>query len=203
MVKTGLLLGGLILAVVTLGVSRPAVAPPTSEEAAPRVKPAARWPVTIRKPSGPPTVDSGLVDEKGQSVRIACAICHATKPVNGEARLGTALVQFHQNLVGQHATLTCVSCHNPADGYGTLRLADGKSVPHSEVMTLCAQCHGPQYRDYQHGAHGGMNGYWDLTRGGRTRNNCIDCHDAHAPKIRPVHPAAGPNDRFLNGGGHE
>jgi hypothetical protein len=70
-------------------------------------------------------------------------------------------------------------------------------------MTLCAQCHGPQFRDYQHGAHGGMSGFWDLSKGGRTRNNCIDCHDPHAPKYPTVTPARGPNDRFQTGGGHE
>ena len=96
-----------------------------------------------------------------------------------------------------------MSCHNAAEGYGSLRLADGKSLPYSEVMTLCAQCHGPQYRDYLHGAHGGMTGHWDLTKGGRYRNNCIDCHDSHAPKYPTVMPAAGPNDRFLKGHGHE
>ena len=59
-------------------------------------------------------------------------------------------------------------------------------------MTLCAQCHGPQFRDYQHGAHGGMTGYWDLTKGGRMRNNCIDCHDPHAPKYPTVTPGPRP-----------
>jgi hypothetical protein len=84
-----------------------------------------------------------------------------------------------------------------------LRLADGRSLPYSDVMSLCAQCHGPQFRDYQHGAHGGMTGYWDLSKGGRTRNSCIDCHDPHAPKYPTVTPARGPNDRFLSGDGHE
>ena len=77
----------------------------------------------------------------------------------------------------------------------TLRLADGAALPYTEVMQLCAQCHGPQHRDYQHGAHGGMAGYWDLSKGGRTRANCIDCHVPHAPKYQPVQPARGPNDR--------
>jgi hypothetical protein len=70
-------------------------------------------------------------------------------------------------------------------------------------MRLCAQCHGPQYRDYQNGAHGGMTGNWDLSKGGRVRNNCIDCHDPHAPRYPTVTPSRGPNDRFLTGGGHE
>jgi hypothetical protein len=162
-----------------------------------------RFPVTIRKPDGPPTIKTGIFDEKGTPVTIACATCHTTNPANVEARLGTSLKLFHQGLTGKHAALSCVSCHNSAEGYGSLRLADDKSVPYSEVMTLCAQCHGPQFRDYQHGAHGGMAGHWDLTKGGRVRNNCINCHDPHAPKYPTVTPAAGPNDRFLKGAGHE
>ena len=138
-----------------------------------------RHPVVVRAPHGPSGVPTGTFDEKGRAVSVACATCHSTKPVNAEAKLGTPLVQFHQGLFGKHGTLSCTSCHNSADGYASLRLADGKKVPHAEVMTLCAQCHGPQYRDYQHGAHGGMTGFWDLKAGGRTRNNCIDCHDVH------------------------
>lgn len=162
-----------------------------------------RFPVTIRKPSGSPAIKTGTFDEHGRPVTIACATCHTTKPVNPDAKLGEALKQFHQGLIGKHGNLSCVSCHNPAEGYGSLRLADGKSVPYPEVMSLCAQCHGPQFRDYQHGAHGGMSGHWDLTKGGRMRNNCVDCHDPHAPKYPTVTPARGPNDRFQTGDKHE
>lgn len=166
--------------------------------------PGVRHPVVVRTPHGPPGVPTGTFDEKGRPVTVACATCHATKPANADAKLGTPLTQFHQGLVGKHGTLSCTSCHNPADGYASLRLADGKGVPYSQVMTLCAQCHGPQFRDYQHGAHGGMTGYWDLSKGGRTRNSCVDCHDPHAPKYPTVSPARGPNDRFqTGGGGHE
>jgi hypothetical protein len=167
-------------------------------------KTVAVFPVTIRAPEGPPRVATGTMDEKGQPVTVACATCHATRPANVAARVGTPLADFHQGLVGRHGALACTACHNPADGYSTLRLADGRAVPYADVMTLCAQCHGPQFRDYQHGAHGGMAGFWDLSKGGRTRNSCIDCHDAHAPKYPTVVPARGPNDRFqTNGRGHE
>lgn len=161
------------------------------------------FPVVVRKPSFKSAIPTGTADEKGQPVTVACTTCHTTRPANQAAKLGTPLEQFHQGQVGRHGNLTCVSCHNPADGYHSLRLADGKSVAFDEVMTLCAQCHGPQHRDYLHGAHGGMTGYWDLTKGGRTRNSCVHCHDPHAPKYPTVVPAPGPNDRFLTGGGHE
>ena len=178
-------------------------APPAADSGV-SAAPGVRHPVAVRTPHGPPGVPTGTFDEKGRPVSVACATCHTTKPANADAKLGTPLTQFHQGLVGKHGTLSCTSCHNPADGYASLRLADGKGVPYSQVMTLCAQCHGPQFRDYQHGAHGGMTGYWDLSKGGRTRNSCVDCHDPHAPKYPTVSPARGPNDRFqTGGGGHE
>jgi formate-dependent nitrite reductase cytochrome c552 subunit len=86
-----------------------------------------------------------------------------------------------------------MSCHN-AENYDSLRRADGQEVSFGRVMDLCAQCHGPQFRDYTHGAHGGMNGHWDLRSGPRTRNNCIDCHDPHAPAYPKVMPVFPPKD---------
>jgi hypothetical protein len=163
--------------------------------------------VVIRKPAGPPSVAMGLIDSHGQPITAACNTCHATRAPNANLKLGMTLEKFHQGQKGAHDNLTCVSCHNPQEGYQTLRLADGKALPYSEVMQLCAQCHGPQYRDYSHGGHGGMNGYWDLSRGPRTRNNCIDCHDPHSPKYPIVRPARGPADRSAvnpsEGAGHE
>jgi hypothetical protein len=159
--------------------------------------------VRIRKPAGPPRVNTGLLDPHGQPVSIACNTCHGNWTANSEARVGQRLERFHQHLHGNHGSLACVACHNSNDGYTTLRLADGKAVAFPEVMQLCAQCHGPQYRDYQHGSHGGMTGYWDLSRGSRERNNCVDCHNPHTPRYPVVQPAKGPNDRFLKGSGHE
>ncbi|MFO0797032.1 MAG: hypothetical protein U0804_06110 [Gemmataceae bacterium] len=190
----------LLAAACSAGCRRPPDAAP--QDVAPADE-AARHPVVIRTPNGPPTIPTGTVDDKGRPVSIACATCHASNPSNAEARLGTPLTRFHQGLVGKHGNLSCASCHNAADGYASLRLADGRSVPYTAVMTLCAQCHGPQFRDYQHGAHGGMTGHWDLTKGGRTRNSCVDCHAPHAPRYPTVSPAPGPNDRFQTGAGHE
>jgi hypothetical protein len=96
-----------------------------------------------------------------------------------------------------HGELNCNSCHAKSDR-DLLRLADGSKIPFQETMQLCGQCHGPQMRDYRHGAHGGMNGYWDLSRGPRQRNHCVNCHDPHSPAYPKVEPAPPPRDRFLN-----
>ena len=93
----------------------------------------------------------------------------------------------------EHGDNACRACHDPAR-YDRLRLATGDSVPMTEALRLCAQCHGTQHRDWLHGAHGGMNGYWDLRRGDRVRNHCVDCHDPHAPRFPRFMPMDPPRD---------
>lgn len=193
-----------VLAVLTVAAARGRLAPVPPPAAA---DPPVLHPEVIRKPSGPPQVRTGQVDAGGQPVQVACNVCHTTRPTNLATNSGGQLIEFHQGLKVQHGGLSCASCHNPTDGYASLRLADGRSVPYTEVMQLCAQCHGTAYRDYQHGSHGGMTGYWDRSRGARARNNCIDCHDPHSPGYPLVRPAPGPRDRFLTaphqGGSHD
>ncbi len=151
--------------------------------------------VVIRRPAGTPKVATGLTNYHGQPVMASCSSCHATTKPNIETRATMDLDQFHQGLKYVHGNLTCLSCHN-AKNYDTLRMADSRPVEFTNVMTLCSQCHGPQRRDYDMGLHGGMNGHWDLTKGGRTRNTCINCHDPHAPAFPLVMPVLSPRDRI-------
>lgn len=130
----------------------------------------------------------------GNVAAVACSTCHTTRQPNLAITTGAALQEFHQGMVYRHGDLTCLSCHN-ASNYDTLRRADGSALAYPQTILLCAQCHGPHYRDYLHGSHGGMNGYWDLTRGPRERNTCTDCHDAHAPLYPRVLPVFPPRDR--------
>lgn len=211
-------LGGLFLAVgsvLLLRAADPTGNPPTVTPTPPAPT---LHPVVIRQPAGPPRVASGTVDHAGRPATVACSTCHTTRPPNAANRGTADLDLFHQGLVVVHGntpataqqpagTNTCLTCHNAAD-YDSLRLANGERVEFRDVMRLCAQCHGPQYRDWQHGAHGGMNGYWDLTRGGRMRQSCTGCHDPHAPKFQGMHPMPPPGDRFFKtghaaGAGHE
>lgn len=141
-----------------------------------------------------PVVLARQTTTAGNVAAVACSTCHATRPPNLAITSGTALTEFHQGLVYRHGDLSCLSCHN-ASNYDTLRRADGTALAYPQTMALCAQCHGPHYRDYLHGTHGGMTGYWDLTRGPRERNTCTDCHDAHAPLFPRVTPVFPPRDR--------
>ena len=189
-------LPALLLAVLGLWVWRASAAARTEQSptSASLATSASLHPVVIRRPDGPPRLATGLTNFQGQPVFASCSACHTTTSPNLDTRRTEDLDQFHQGLKYNHGNLTCLSCHNSSN-YDTLRLADTRSVAFVDNMTLCSQCHGPQRRDYDRGLHGGMNGHWDLTRGGRTRNTCINCHDPHAPAIPLVMPVLPPRDR--------
>ncbi|QQL44854.1 hypothetical protein [Sulfuriroseicoccus oceanibius] len=143
----------------------------------------------------------------GKEVSVRCDTCHAGMETNKWLASADGLQTFHVGLKFDHGkgALTCMACHNSED-YETLRKADGMVVRFSDSMQLCAQCHGRQYRDYMGGTHGGMTGYWDLQRGGRKRNHCIDCHDPHAPAFPQMMPMPPPMIRAgtqpVGGGSH-
>jgi Doubled CXXCH motif (Paired_CXXCH_1) len=141
---------------------------------------APRHDVTILADSSEPVVYTGTVDASGQPVAIGCGTCHATKPPALATRSTADLDLFHQGLAFAHGELSCLSCHDSTN-YERLRLASGEGVSFADRQLLCVQCHGPTARDYEHGAHGGMTGHWDLTHGPRTRLGCTQCHDPHAP----------------------
>lgn len=152
--------------------------------------------ITIRQPAGPPRTSLGVAGMHGEPLQVACSTCHATREPNNLNRATADFDEFHQGIGFTHGNLSCLACHN-AKNYDTLHLADGTGVAFQDVMSLCSQCHGTQRRDYDHGAHGGMSGYWDLSRGPRVRNNCVDCHHPHQPKFVKMNPTFKPRDRFL------
>lgn len=132
----------------------------------------------------------------GRANAVNCETCHSLRTQNTLPESMQELDEFHQGIVLNHGALRCAACH--ASGQPPrLHLADGQMLERADALLLCRQCHGPQYRDYEHGAHGGMSGYWDLSKGPRTRNHCVDCHDPHWPAIQQVLPAPGPRDRFF------
>lgn len=152
--------------------------------------------VVIHRPARLTGIATGAVDALGRPVRVACVTCHSLRRPAALPTSTAALDEFHQGLVFAHGPLNCASCHVLGD-QSTLHLADGSEIAMTEAILLCRQCHGPQARDYDHGAHGGMQGHWDLSVGGRTRNHCIDCHDAHAPAFQPSQPVLPPRDRGI------
>jgi len=166
------------------------------------------YPVSINRMEGPPTLQVGVHPQSGEPITVSCTTCHSTRPADPVHGFGNTPDEFHLGMTFTHGNgaISCLSCHNEND-YDTLRAANGEAIAYPEAIALCAQCHSGQYEDYTHGAHGGMNGYWDLSQGPRTRNSCIDCHDPHAPAFPQMVPTFKPIDRGLEaqhgGGGHE
>lgn len=163
-----------------------------SRELGPAVPDGPRYPTSIHAPTTLGVVDTPLTDVNGTPVGVACATCHGPDPdTSWAAREGEP---FHTGVTVTHGTLGCESCHDATDRT-LLHLADGAPLDLADAITLCAQCHGPQYRDYVRGSHGGMTGYWDTRRGPRVRNHCADCHAPHAPAYAAVLPVFPPADR--------
>lgn len=119
-----------------------------------------------------------------------CQDCHSIfvsvdKPI--------AELNMHHEIVLSHGLNDrCFNCHDRND-HDRLRLHDGSTVPFSQVATLCAQCHGTAYRDWQRGTHGKTLGYWNRELGEALRLRCTECHDPHSPRYPPFTPLPGPN----------
>lgn len=155
---------------------------------------ASRGRVEVHIPASLSGISGTVTDPSGRPVEVPCATCHAgfspppALPTDAQ-RIGGP----HAGLRFAHGSNECRSCHDPAR-FDRLRLATGESIPMTEALRLCAQCHGTQHRNWLHGAHGGMNGHWDLRRGDRLRNHCVDCHDPHAPRFPRFLPMPPPRD---------
>ncbi|MFO0915234.1 MAG: hypothetical protein U0795_19890 [Pirellulales bacterium] len=155
----------------------------------------------VRKPTGAPRIELSLHDPQGRVGSVACSTCHSTRRPNLENRSAPTLDEFHQGMTFGHGGIGCYACHHP-DDMDSLRLADGTILEYQSVMTLCAQCHSKQAESFTRGAHGGMNGHWDLGRGGQVKNNCIDCHDPHLPGFPKMIVGFKPKDRFNEPASH-
>jgi hypothetical protein len=130
-----------------------------------------------------------LVDGKGDTVQVSCITCHSLAPLD---TLRAQNLSVHGKRTLSHGSLGCQSCHDK-DHNDKLVLAGGDTINMTEALTLCAQCHGPQFRDYKRGSHGGMKGYWDRSVGTRERKHCVECHEPHSPAFRPMMPVLPPS----------
>lgn len=165
---------------------------------APPIEEGTLHPTVVHEPTAYGVLDTPIfLEAEGRELPAgaACETCHGPEPQDAPQRQPGET--FHEGMQTEHGTLRCDQCH--ARDRSRLRLADDRQLPFVEVMQLCAQCHGPQHRDFQHGAHGGMNGYWDLRQGPRMRNTCVDCHAPHRPAIAQVQPVLPPRDRNPRG----
>ena len=122
--------------------------------------------------------------------RRACMECHRFFESAPET---ARRLNQHTHIVLDHGLNDrCFNCHD-RDDRNRLALRGNKTIPFTEAPRLCAKCHGPTYRDWQHGMHGRTNGYWDETRGEARRLKCVECHDPHAPAFPAFEPLPAPN----------
>jgi len=140
-------------------------------------------PTPVRRPQLRPVYTVGVFTYR-------CSDCHRIIPSPAETE--RTLTQHREINLAHGINTRCFNCHHRAnrdafvDDYG-------REIPWDQPQLLCAKCHGPVYRDWQHGAHGRTNGSWDPRQAPQTRRRCIECHDPHCPPFAPLSPAPGPH----------
>ena len=137
----------------------------------------------IRQPSPTPQYHVSVFDYR-------CSDCHRIIPSPSETF--RTLTQ-HSEIHLEHGINTrCFNCHHPINRDAFVD-DFGNEISWSQPQLLCAKCHGPVYRDWQHGSHGRTNGYWLKEKGPQILRKCIECHDPHQPPFPSLHPAPAPN----------
>lgn len=135
----------------------------------------------------------------GDTSGLQCYTCHdPKKPVKLEFddQQNVVLAKEHEDIVmghGQHhRNNNCFNCHDETN-LELLQTRDGRQLKLEESTPLCGSCHGPTYRDWERGVHGRTSGYWQRTAGLITREDCVSCHNPHAPQFPSRAPAPGPH----------
>ena len=134
----------------------------------------------------PPTINIDGFDR-------TCMSCHQMFPPREDPP--QALAQHKHFILNHGINKQCRNCHD-TENRNLLVLRGGETIGYNDVESLCAKCHGPTYRDWQHGAHGRTNGYWDASRGEVRRLQCTECHNPHDPRVPamdPIAPLPGPD----------
>lgn len=142
---------------------------------------------------------SDLVREKADLSDFQCYVCHEKKnppPLRYDEQHVLIVPDEHSDIKMGHGTHNrnnlCYNCHNENDLL-TFSIRDGNELKFEESSRLCGSCHGPNYRDWEAGVHGRMNGYWNHKLGDFRRLDCVNCHNPHAPKIPTRKPAPPPH----------
>ena len=154
----------------------------------------------VRQPSLEPKYDVAIFTYR-------CSECH--KIIASPEKTYRTLTQ-HTEINLEHGINThCFNCHHRTNRDAFVDDL-GNEIPWTEPQLVCAKCHGPVYRDWQHGSHGRTNGYWDTGKGQQTRLKCIECHDPHHPPFPTMNPEPppdtlrmGPQDYGTHSEGHD
>jgi len=140
-----------------------------------------------------------LVSAKADLSDFDCYACHErNKPptLRFDEQHNLLIPKEHSDIVMGHGSHNrnnlCFNCHDETN-LEVFQTRDGRQLKLSESTKLCGSCHGPTYRDWEAGAHGRTSGYWNRELGSITRQDCVSCHNPHAPKFPSRQPAPGPH----------
>lgn len=131
----------------------------------------------------PPTIPVGGFEH-------ACNECHRLFASPAEEHF--PLMQHTEIKFNHGLNNRCFNCHDRKNRE-RLAMRDGTLLTFEQVPSLCSQCHGTVYRDWQAGTHGKTMGSWDASTGMQRRLSCNECHDPHSPAYKPIAPLPGPN----------
>jgi uncharacterized CHY-type Zn-finger protein len=148
---------------------------------------------------------AALIRTDGDTSGMSCYSCHdegKRLELRFDEEDNVILPEDHEDIILRHGRNKrnnhCFNCHDP-DNMEQLHTRDGRKLKMEQSSLLCGSCHGPTYRDWEHGIHGRTSGYWNRSLGDAFRLECTDCHDPHSPAFPSMTPAPGPsrlNGRF-------
>ncbi len=140
-----------------------------------------------------------LIRTKADLSDFDCYTCHErnkTPQLRFDDKHNLLIPKEHSNIVMGHGSHNrnnlCFNCHDE-NNLELFQTRDGRQLKLSESTPLCGSCHGPTYRDWEAGAHGRTSGFWSHDLGSPTRQDCVSCHNPHAPRFPSRHPAPGPH----------
>ena len=143
-----------------------------------------------------------LVRTDGDTSGFTCYACHDEKKrveLHLDANGKVILPKEHEDIVMRHGRNNrndhCFNCHDQTK-LDALKARDGQQLKIVESTLLCASCHGPTYRDWEAGIHGRTSGHWDRKLGTTTRQDCVSCHNPHAPAFPSMKPGPAPHPRY-------
>jgi hypothetical protein len=126
-----------------------------------------------------------ISERESQIKSFPCSDCH-TSPVNQIQTEGEQ--KAHWDIKLDHASedvMNCMTCHTD-DNMDILHSGTGKEIKFNDSYKLCGQCHSPQYKDWQGGAHGKQVKSWAPPR---VSNTCTSCHNPHKPGFESRWPS--------------
>ncbi|MBI2513016.1 MAG: hypothetical protein HYV96_13635 [Opitutae bacterium] len=138
-----------------------------------------------------------LVRAKEDLSDFSCYTCHdkgEPPPLRFDEQHNLLIPEEHETIKMGHGSHNrnnlCFNCHNETNLL-SFSTREKSELTFAQSSRLCGSCHGPNYRDWEAGVHGRLNGYWNKSRGEARRLDCVNCHNPHSPRI-PTRPPAQP-----------